>query len=458
MSHPIERNTQRGMSLVLVAAILVVLLGISALAIDLAALYVRRNEAQRAADAAALAGAKKFVESGFLSGAVPQTTAQSLATTEAIQIGAQNLVGGQPADIQPGDITFDFSNPTNPLITVVVQRTAARGTAVPTFFGKALGFAEVDISATATAEAYSPSGGNTPVGTGCMKPWMLPNCDEASASPENPNCPGSAYFVDPTTGAIVNPGPVSSGGVIGQNITLKPGNPGEAPAPSQFYPIQIPPGEEPAICPPCASEAGGSDGPGAALYRRNIACCNTSIVSCGQEVTLDRQTGNMVGPTAQGVSCLIHQKNNTCGGNPSACGQDFIQSTTNYPFPIMGGDNNPNPLVRGQQVISSDSFVTVPLYNGAQLCPGGADTCGTATISGFLQVFVEKAGPQGKVTGYVTNIAGCGAGGSGGGSGSGGGEGEEGGSGGGGTGSGGSGAITGPGGSLFPVRLVRPAN
>ena len=448
------RDPERGAVLFFVAATLIVLLGLSALAIDLAALYVVRNEAQRAADAAALAGAKKFVESGFLSGLVSQSTAQTLATSEAIAIGAQNLVGGQAADIQVGDITFDFANPANPLITVQVQRTAARGNAVPTFFGKALGVASANVSAAATAEAYTPSGGDTPIGTGCVKPWILPNCDPLHSSPENPDCPGSAYYVDPTTGQVANPGSASSGGTIGQQLLLKPGLPGDAPVPSQFYPIQIPPGDEPALCPQCA-QTSGSSGPGAALYERNISCCNTNQLTCGVQVELNRQTGNMVGPTSQGVRCLIHQASNNCGGSASSCGQDYLQSTSTLPIPIVGGANNPNPALQGQLVSSSDSIVTVPLYNGAQLCPGGADTCGVATIVGFLQVFVEKVGPpQATVTGYVLNIAGCGAGGSGGGSGGGGTGGS--GSGSGGSGSGGSGTLSGAGGSLFPVRLVRP--
>src|SRR5262249_49438828 len=61
------RGSQRGATLILVAVGLGVFLGISALAIDLAMLYVTRNEAQRAADAAALAGAKVFVTSGCTS-------------------------------------------------------------------------------------------------------------------------------------------------------------------------------------------------------------------------------------------------------------------------------------------------------------------------------------------------------------------------------------------------------
>jgi hypothetical protein len=442
------RNPERGISLFMVAASLLVLLGISALAIDLGSLYVGRSEAQRAADAAALAGAKKFVDSRFLSGGVTQTTAEALARQEAIAVGGENLVGGQAAQIQPGDVTFDFSNPANPRITVTVQRVAARGNPMPTFFAKALGFGQVDVAAAATAEAYAGVGG-PPIGTGCVKPWILPNCDPTHVDPTNLICAGQANFVDPSSGAILNLGPAPTG-VIGALLTLKPGLPSAAPAPGQFYPIQIPPGDEPALCPECAGAAGGSEGPGGALYRHNISCCNTNQFVCGQQVAVDEQTGNMVGPTSQGVQCLIHQDSPSCAGDPSNCGQDYYLDPTD-PTTLMGGSNNPNPALVSESMSTSDSIVTVPLYDGAPLSPGESGPSPTVTIIGFLQVFVRKVGPpQATVDAYVLNVAGCGSGGSGGPGG--------GGPGGGGSGSGPGGSISTPGGGLYPVRLVRPGS
>ncbi len=59
--------SQRGNTLFLVAASMVVILGLSALAIDLVSFYVARSEAQRSADAAALAGATFWSRSGCTS-------------------------------------------------------------------------------------------------------------------------------------------------------------------------------------------------------------------------------------------------------------------------------------------------------------------------------------------------------------------------------------------------------
>ena len=411
------RNAQRGMTILMVAIGLLVLLGVSALAIDLVTLYVARNEAQRAADAAALAGAKAFVDSGFTSGLVPALVAQNLTTARAINVGAQNKVGGQPAFITSSDISFNFSVPENPRVTVTVQRVAARGApgqpggAMPMIFAKALGFLSADVSAMATAEAYNGSGGPTgpPVCAGCVKPVVLPNCDPGHTGPiPNAFCPGSAEFVNlacltnPSFPGICNPGPVSQGGVIGMEMVIRPGVPSDAPAPSQYYSLAI-------------------GGPGANQFRTNIETCNTTHFACGN--TLPLETGDMRGPLRQGFTNLIHQP-----------GQDSIDTSVGPPFPITGGSNNPNPALRGQLIVNSDSIVTIPLYGGHPLCPGGS--CESSVkIVGYLQMFIKQVSGNANVTAVILNVSGCGTLG--------------------GTCSPGSGSVSGGGASLIPIRLVR---
>src|SRR5260370_3628561 len=181
------RTGERGISLFMVAAAMVVILGLAALAIDLVSLYLGRSEAQRSADAAALAGATIFVASGCTSGSGCSST-QTAATNEAISVGNQNLVGGVSPGIQTSDVIFDFSVPGDPRITVTVQRTAARGNAMPTFFANIFGISTVDVSAVAKAEAYNPSGATSgpPIGAFCVKPCLLPNCDHSHLTPSNP--------------------------------------------------------------------------------------------------------------------------------------------------------------------------------------------------------------------------------------------------------------------------------
>src|SRR5208337_149801 len=93
-----QRRSERGQTIVLVAISIVSLLAMAALAIDVVTLYVARSEIQRAADAAALAGAKAMADSGVTS--IPTTdphytdnSAQSLASamaTTAITAVVQN--------------------------------------------------------------------------------------------------------------------------------------------------------------------------------------------------------------------------------------------------------------------------------------------------------------------------------------------------------------------------------
>ncbi len=434
----IPGRRERGATLLTFAVALVMLIGIAGLAIDLGALYVGRSEAQRAADAGALAGAQALVDSGFTSGVVSGAAATPFAQQRAVDEGNKNFVGGQSPNIQLSDVSVNTANGggKDPLVTVTVTKT------MPTYFMKIFGVTSKVVSTLATAEAFNPSGQGIPVGTKCLKPWLLANCDPDHTFPSgdsrgNPNCPvdaatNAARFID-ASGNIVFPGAVSSGGVVGELLIIKPGDPTGAAGPSKFYPVYLPPGAIPSSCPSCATGSGGGGPSSGSLYRNNIACCNQSTIVCGLQ-TVQPITGNMVGPTALGVDCLIHEDSG------SGSGQDILD-TSSLPFKITAGSNNPFAPA-GTPVSSSDSVVTVPLYDGTTLCPGGScpETI-NVNIVGFMQIFVkDETNPQGTVEAYIMNVAGC----SGGGSGSGGG------------GSGGGGVVFGGGGSPIPVRLIRP--
>src|SRR5690348_1895247 len=138
---------------------MIFMVAMAAIAIDVVMLYVVRSEAQRAADAAALAGAHQFVISGFTSGNLGQGqvcngSGTGFAQDAAIKTAAQNNVGGQPGVVQAADVTCDFSLPNDPRITVRVTRQN-----LPTFFSRIWGSKTVSsVSASATAEAFNESG------------------------------------------------------------------------------------------------------------------------------------------------------------------------------------------------------------------------------------------------------------------------------------------------------------
>ncbi len=404
-----QLHQQRGSALLLAAVSMVVLLALAALGIDLATMYVTRNEAQRAADASALAAAKQFVSSGYTSGLITEDAVKTLAVAQAKAVGSENRVAGQAASIQDADVTFDFSQQGDPRVSVRVVRSKARSNAVPTFFAKALGVISADIAASATAEAYNPSGSNNgpTFCTGCVKPFILPNCDLNHHTHLNTLCPGGNqdYYIQ--NGQIVHPGPVSQGGVIGQQWTFH----------SQLVPSQY--GEL------------NFDGGGDSAYKQNIASCNAHQYTCGDSIPL--LTGKGTGPTGQGIEQLIHAT-----GYGMNQGQDSMDVTVGPPFQIYAGSNNPlvltGVLKAGSPISTSDSVVTVPMYDGSTLSSGA----GSVTIVGYMQIFVNYVDHKGKddsINAYILNVAACQSGG--------------------GTCSSGGGTVSGGGQSLIPVRLVR---
>ena len=409
-----ERNGERGISLFLVAAGMVFLLGVSALAIDVASLYVARDEAQRAADAGALAGAKAFVDTGCVSGGAGACVAsQPLATTRAASAAGQNTVGAALVSSLPGacvSVTFPTSPTGDPLVSVRVQRTTACGSAMPTFFAKMLGFLSGDVAATATAEAYNPSASPTgpTICAGCVKPFSMPNCDPFHAAPLNATCatPGQGYFVDPTTGAIAHPGPYPTG-VVGEQWILHYNS-----GPSQYYGVD--------------TGCGGGD------QRPCISVCSAATWACGN--TLTTVLGNRAGQIRPGIDDLIHATRT--GPNN---GQDTITINPNGTWTITGGTNNPISALRGQTITNSDSLVTVALYDGHNVPPGSQPV----TIVGYMTMFIESVsgtGSSADITARVLNVSGCGTR-----------SGTCGNSGGGSSG----GTVGGGGGSLLPIRLVR---
>lgn len=396
---------ETGSVLVMVAFSMVVLLAASAIAIDLANLYMARAQAQRAADAAALAGAKEFVISGCTTGGCnPGGVQETLARPQAEAAGAQNYIAGQAASIQNGDITFSYPTPEEPQITVNAKAT------VSTFFAKVFGIKTANVSATATAEAYNPSGGGATVAAACLKPFLVPNCDPTHTSPGNSVCAtgGQGYFFDPSTGAIEHSG-VYPAGVIGMPWQLH-SNAG----PSQWYLVGF----------------GGAPPSSGSALRDHIAECTPAPLSCGD--TLTTANGKKVGPVDQGTNALIN-----ADGDGLGQGQDSIDTSVGPPFAITGGSNNPNPALRGKvfyDYSESPSVATVPVYTGNDLPPGGT----TVTIVGYMQVFIKDADHHGNddmVDVIILNISSCG--------------GAPGGGGGGVT------PIVAAGGSPIPIRLIR---
>src|ERR1019366_1470295 len=124
--------------------------------------------------------------------------AWTIAKVVALQVAEQNQVGG--TNLTAAEITLPPApggNNTNPTVTVSVKKTN-----LPTFFARIWGTKQLAVAASATAEAYNPSGASAlgettiPVAPLCVKPWLLPNL--------SPN-PGAAnpHIFDSASGDIL---------------------------------------------------------------------------------------------------------------------------------------------------------------------------------------------------------------------------------------------------------------
>jgi hypothetical protein len=437
---PPPRNGESGVTILLVAAAMVAIMSMAALSIDMLSLYLARAEAQRAADAAALAAARVISISGITgdpsngtSSWAPICGVTGLATQVAQAVIQKNPIAGlslPTASIQvnysagtgvpaPSCVTAGSAFGVNPVVTVQVTRSS-----LPTFFSRVWGRTGSNVSATATAEAFNPSNSASvgglamvPVQPRCVKPWIVPNKDPGNS----PNA-----FVDNTTGAINNPGVLPSGsGVIGERFWLladctSPGSsctlagtPQANLASSSTHPgppnLEYIPGA--AVNSSVAVAANSSPecdavGDSASKYAQAIAGCDqTTVYACGGPtqavVDLGENPSGSSGDTFNGAKCLINQ----------AVGPDTLDQTK-FPFQLEAGSGNPlvaagTTIVKQKDVItSSNSIVSLPIYDSTNntITQAGPNN---VTVVGFLQVFINGVDGNGNVDVTVLNVAGC---------------------------------------------------
>jgi hypothetical protein len=414
------KSTQKGKEGVVILLVAVVLLFIvaamAALAIDLVTFYTARSEAQLAADGAALAGARVLANSGMTSNPADANlaaNAEDLAQPIAIEVAIHNEVGGR--NLLAGEVTVTFPNASaaNPRVSVQVTRTD-----LPTFFARIWGRTHVIVTASATAEAYNPSGLNItpdlqpPVAPTCVKPWLLPNLDPTSTT--------GAQIFNVATGAIANPG------LLGTNSTKSPGflagnlqsgcplgdcgsgTALPAPAPWRYYPgagdpLSFPPPTQ--ALPVCSSIATPLT-----PYQKSVAGCVPTPITCNSIVKVNIDVTvypTRAVETAEAVNCLTHALNTLGDGDVV----DPLPVPSTAPFDFEGGNQNPIVNARGQSVLVSDSLVTVPVIDSLALTTGST----SAQVIGFVQLFLNPdGGPSpdaadpAPIQTKIINMAGCG--------------------------------------------------
>ena len=287
---------EHGVGLALVALSGVALLAAVAIAVDVGRILTARAEAQRVADAAALAGA------GILA-VDPENDGG--ARTEATVYALRNTVCGDPITLLPEDVDVDLDEST---VEVRVNCTTARGNPIGTWFARAFGVSSVNVRARAKAMA-EPTGSNP--AENCLLPIMLPDrwlerpgvyatiedsFDPPTANPGPGDLDGDGVwdvYVPPAEGTPENPSTGYDEGVIGTRIEIhQAGGGGGGMNPSWYFPWT-----------PLAAEDQLLDGgPGASAYRDRFTECMQAAYAPGDLVLTE--PGAMVGPTNVGFGDL----------------------------------------------------------------------------------------------------------------------------------------------------------
>ena len=231
---------RRGNILVLTAVLMTFMMAMLALAVDAGVLATARNELQRSADSAALAGCWELIDDSQLSGSVNAAIVGENARSKAGTFAGHNRIMGSVPSLASSDVTIGYLNdPGNNLepisspvgimpnvVQVRVQRSAAMNGNVPLFFAKALGMDSIAAEAQATAAVVSSFNGFQTPGDGSnlgILPFALDETTWNALLAGNAN---DNYEFDPDTGVVT----AGSDGVKEVNLypqgTGSPGNRG----------------------------------------------------------------------------------------------------------------------------------------------------------------------------------------------------------------------------------------
>lgn len=382
--HRFTAGDDRGSVLVVVALGLLPLMSAMALAIDIGMLFTARAEAQRAAESAALAGASAFMEGG------PHNQV-AMAKQRAREFAATNDIRGISLDTTVILTSLNADSSVEMVVQVIPSEFKVRvwtfRESVPLWFARVFGADQWTVKAMAAAEAVASGTAR------CVKPFAVPDAWYDHDDDTNRNhvwdgnedwelgsSPMDRYEVlAPNHGNATTATGYGSWfrndypRDYGRRIQLKVADPNDVHmmAPSIFLPWQIDPwpGQE-----QCASQGGGQNQPGAATFRTNICTCNPRRIELGVEYPV--LTGNMTGPTFQGVQQLISD-------DPNAWWNPLT--------------NRVEDSVFGEGWIHSPRIITVPLFDPRQVTGSGMQNI---TFNNFGLFFIEEqSNPSDSVTG-----------------------------------------------------------
>ncbi|MFW6193113.1 MAG: pilus assembly protein TadG-related protein [Gemmatimonadota bacterium] len=144
----------KAVTLVFTALTVSVVFGAAAVAVDLGMLTTARVQSQRAADAAALAGAGELAK---------ETGTSTSAREEAKRYANMHNILTEPVTVDNGDVDVNTSDGS---VTVHVDHTTG------TLFARILGITSATVGATATAQALPAGGAACPLPIMAVDKWI----------------------------------------------------------------------------------------------------------------------------------------------------------------------------------------------------------------------------------------------------------------------------------------------
>jgi hypothetical protein len=244
----------------------------------------------------------------------------------------------------------------NRRVTVTVPRTSAGGNPIDLFFARVLGHNSSDVSAKATAEAGTQGSASR-----CVKPIFIPNTILSSRNPVYPAACNAGEVLFDSAGNITSYATAR----LGSSMSVRPTSPSSALAPGQFFSLDF--------------------GSGGSTYRCAWGQClnycgGASEIKCGDKYPVE--TGNMVGPTRQGIRDLV--------GSPA----DRWIGIGQYD-------------VGGVTMTTSKSLVVAPIWNNCD--PNNQITSGNAgqkvEVIGFAEIFIDGMQGSNVTAHFVAPIA-----------------------------------------------------
>ncbi len=390
---------ERGAVLALVALSMVAILGFAALAVDVGHLLDARTQAQKTADAMALAAASAFIDDAV--------NIETIAGQRATEYAENNPVQGITASFDPAtDMQIDLAARR---VRVWAIFTQDRGNPMQTWFARVLGINSVNVVTMAAAEAARADQ------VGCLTPWALADMwvdtytgkgaatgkfDYNDADKSNTPTAGDTFdnycpcYTEPDGDIVADPNyqfngivcnavdnqctgfgsPMRDQGDVGRQLVLKPGNPAQAWSPGWFMAWRPP------------ENMGGAD------YRQNIiTCIDETMFDAGSIVPVDTEQGNMIGPTIQGVTERIGSDTyqwepgctdgKSCIQGPCGDGGTFAESCPDY--------NGPR-------------IITVPLMDPSEVMRNGL---AEIQFRGFMSLFLDTPSSN-DITGHIIGVGG----------------------------------------------------